>query len=66
MVHALGPLYAATRAVRGLMGLLKRQGFLSKTDIDAHLVSFDEFNELVGLQRWRALEERCLESHKVR
>lgn len=63
VVHALGPLYAATRAVREFMGLLRRQGFLSKADVDTHLIRFDEFNELVGLEAWRTLEERLARSN---
>lgn len=65
-VYRLGPLYAATRALREFMGLLRRQGVLGKADVDAHLVGFNEFNELVGLDRWRTLEERCRESQMVR
>ena len=59
VVHALGPLYAATRAIRNFMDLLRSKGFVTQNDVDAYLLDFDEFNELCGLETWRALEESC-------
>ncbi len=49
--------YAVTKAVRGVMENLRREGTTAGKQED--LLSFDEFNSLIGLQGLREWEEGC-------
>jgi 2-methylisocitrate lyase-like PEP mutase family enzyme len=56
IVHPVAALLAAARAVGDVYAELRRNGTL-RGHLD-RLLAFDEFNELVGLGRQYALQER--------
>ena len=55
-LYPLGPLYAAAKAVRSYLQTL-RTASSPAGQID-EMITFDEFNELVGLPEYRKLETR--------
>lgn len=54
VVSPLSGLFAATRALATALEVLRREGSL-RDHLD-ELVGFDEFGELVGLERWRRID----------
>lgn len=56
VVHPLTTLYAAARSITHILKLLKDAG--STRDQLHKLATFEEFNELIGLDSWFELEAR--------
>jgi hypothetical protein len=55
-VYPVAGLFAATYAMQGLYARLRADG--STRGFRDHLVSFPEFNDLIGLDQKYALDER--------
>jgi len=55
-IYPVSMLYAATRAMARVLKRLKEEG--STASCIADLVGFEEFNELVGVEKMRALEKK--------
>jgi 2,3-dimethylmalate lyase len=59
-IYPIGPLYAATKAIKDYLSELKAAG--TTADWIDRMVSFEDFNQLIGLPEYNRLEER----YKVR
>lgn len=55
-IYPIGPLYAATKAVKDYLAELKAAG--TAMDWIDHMISFEDFNQLIGLPEYNRLEER--------
>jgi 2-methylisocitrate lyase-like PEP mutase family enzyme len=58
VIFGLSALYTATRAILEVYEGLKRDRGISQSTVSSKMVQFDEFNELIGLPRWREIEKK--------
>jgi methylisocitrate lyase len=56
IVWPLGPLYASARALQDVYGALKRAG--TTHEVMDRLISFEEFNDIIGLEEKYALDAK--------
>lgn len=59
-IYCTGPVYAAAKAVRDYMTVLKREG--TTKSIWKDLITFEEFNAFIGLSEYRKFEEKYASS----
>jgi 2-methylisocitrate lyase-like PEP mutase family enzyme len=58
VIFGLSALYTATRAILEVYDGLKKNRGISQPVVSSKMVQFDEFNELIGLPRWREIERK--------
>jgi 2,3-dimethylmalate lyase len=60
IIFGLSALYAAARGVMDVYGVLRKEGHLSEDLIRTKMLEFEQFNELMMLSRWDAIERKYL------